>query len=232
MKLFSKYLKSFIRATAIILIGINLFRLFDVLDYFNFLQPPLIALFNAIILLFYSYLDELLALFNIKMSYLFYMMLSLSIVTTFIGGLILGLYQLIPGYDSFAHFFNGGLLVFIGLFVISIFISGDKLNDLPFVFLIFIAFCFGQTIGVVWEIYEFAVDGLIGTNMQRFQELNTHIDFIGRFALKDTMKDFILNFLGGLITSIIIYLDSKKDASYLELIFAQKINEYEKSYIS
>ena len=60
-------------------------------------------------------------------------------------------------------------------------------------------------IGGVWEICEFAYDGiLVGQNTQRWQ------GFIGREALYDSMFDLISDFLGSLISAVIVFIDRRK----------------------
>jgi hypothetical protein len=58
----------------------------------------------------------------------------------------------------------------------------------PFFVAVF-SFCFAQAIGVAWEVFEFAMDGLFGMNMQKS-------------GLVDTMSDLIVNTIGAAIVSI------------------------------
>ena len=57
-------------------------------------------------------------------------------------------------------------------------------------------------IGVMWEIFEFASDSLVGTNMQRAYVSTTNgrgNPLLGQAALSDTMKDLILDAAGAAI---------------------------------
>ena len=71
------------------------------------------------------------------------------------------------------------------------------------------AFCFAVTCGTVWEIYEFAADHLLGTNMQKFITANGSV-LIGHEAIVDTMEDIIVDTLGALVVTTIGYLNLKK----------------------
>lgn len=219
----AKGLEVFIRVTAIILIGINLFRFFDKLPYFSFLQPPVPALFNSIILLVFSYFRRILKHYSLEMSDLLYTLAAISLILTFQLGMIFSFYQLIPGYDSLAHFANGGLLVLVGLMVLSLLVKDEIRTKLSPLFIVVFAFSFAGMLGVLWEIFEYFSDGLLTSNMQRYIDIETNQVFIGREALMDTMKDFILNTIGGLIVSILIYFDMKKEYPYLAKMYIKRI---------
>mgnify|MGYP001208113832 CR=1 FL=1 len=49
-----------------------------------------------------------------------------------------------------------------------------------------------MTLGVIWEIFEFAADQLLGLNMQKS-------------GIMDTMTDLIVDFIGALIGAIMGY---------------------------
>ena len=72
------------------------------------------------------------------------------------------------------------------------------------------AFGFATTIGVFWEIIEYSVDLITGSNMQRHTNSITGIPFEGQEALQDTMRDFMSNAIGALSFSIIGYFNLKK----------------------
>ena len=62
---------------------------------------------------------------------------------------------------------------------------------------------FTALVGVVWEVCEFAIDGMkSGSNMQRFNNSVTNEPFIGRRALQDTMIDLMMDTLGGIMAGL------------------------------
>ena len=58
-------------------------------------------------------------------------------------------------------------------------------------------FCFALALDVLWEIYEFTVDALFQTNMQKYA-LEGGEALTGQAALQDTMGDLIVDFIGAL----------------------------------
>jgi hypothetical protein len=72
----------------------------------------------------------------------------------------------------------------IGSVLVLMLIRGDRLRVSPSLASVF-AFAFAVSIGTIWEIFEFAMDGAFGFNMQKS-------------GLVDTMFDLIVNTLGAL----------------------------------
>ena len=66
-----------------------------------------------------------------------------------------------------------------------------KFSKSPFL-IAALTFSFAVTFGVIWEIFEFAMDQNFGTNMQKN-------------GLSDTMWDLIVDSVGALLTSIAAY---------------------------
>ncbi len=148
-------------------------------------------------------------------------------------GEINAFYVKIPIWDTILHTVNGFLMAAIGFSLIDIFNRSERftLKMSPY-FVAFTAFCFSMTVGVVWEFFEFGMDMLFGTDMQKdwiVTTVNTvmlddtltntvvtvPIDtvlvngadwgFNGYLdiGLIDTMKDLIVNFIGAVVFSVI-----------------------------
>ena len=64
-------------------------------------------------------------------------------------------------------------------------------------FVALFTFCFALALDVLWEIYEFTVDALFQTNMQKYA-LEGGEALAGQAALQDTMGDLIVDFIGAL----------------------------------
>lgn len=114
-------------------------------------------------------------------------------------------------WDVMLHGFSGLALGVIGFTVVS-FLNKDesvRMSLSPF-FVAAFAFCFALALGAIWEICEFAIDGIFGVNMQKFA-LEDGTQLIGRAALMDTMKDLIVDTVGALIATIAGYLTIMKD---------------------
>lgn len=112
-------------------------------------------------------------------------------------------------WDTVLHAFSAGMLGSLGFYIVA-FLNDSEITSLklsPF-FVALFAFCFALAIGVLWEIYEFSFDGLLGLNMQKFR-LEDGTNLLGREALKDTMDDLIIDSIGALVTSTIGYFGLK-----------------------
>ena len=70
-------------------------------------------------------------------------------------------------------------------------------------------------LGAVWEIYEFTMDSVFGTNMQKYM-LDNGTALIGQAALQDTMKDIIVDAIGALVMSTIGYISLKYKKGWVE----------------
>ena len=65
------------------------------------------------------------------------------------------------------------------------------------------------------EIYEYAVDGILSTNMQRFNTADGN-PLIGRKAVEDTMKDLIVDTIGAFFMTIIGYISLKYKKGWID----------------
>ncbi len=124
-------------------------------------------------------------------------------------GEIRNFYFIFPQWDTMLHTFSGAMLGALGFSLVSILNDQNTayLHLSPF-FVALFALCFAVFCGVLWEIYEFVFDGILGLNMQKFA-LENGLQLIGRNALVDTMEDLIVDVLGALAVCIVGYLTLK-----------------------
>lgn len=139
-------------------------------------------------------------------------------------GEVKNFYYRIPNWDMILHTFSGAMIGALGFTVISFLNKTEKVPVyLTPVFVAFFSFCFAVTVGVVWEFYEYAADGLLGTNMQKFRAENGTL-FVGHYALSDTMADLLVDCIGAFAMSVIGYISIKYDKNWHEkLMFNRKI---------
>jgi len=108
--------------------------------------------------------------------------ITIFIFATLFLGEVFDFYERYWWWDILLH---GGSAVGFGLigflFVFFMF-EGDKYAAPP-VAVAFVSFCFGVTIGVAWEIFEFSMDQIFDLNMQKS-------------GLIDTMGDLIVDMIG------------------------------------
>jgi len=120
-------------------------------------------------------------------------------------GEVLEFYYLIPHWDTILHFFSGAMLGALGFILVDILNRNEKVRvSLSPLFVAMFAFCFALAAGAVWEIYEFTGDSLLGLNMQKC--LTEHGEaLMGYEALKDTMKDIVVDAAAALGVAVLGY---------------------------
>lgn len=125
-------------------------------------------------------------------------------------------YYNVSNWDTILHTFSGGMLGAIGFSFVSLLNEEKEVPmELSPAFVAVFAFCFAMTLGVIWEVYEFSFDGLLGLNMQKFA-FESGEPLIGRFALIDTMKDLIVDGVGAFVICVIGYISLKYKKGWIE----------------
>ncbi len=119
-------------------------------------------------------------------------------------------------WDVVLHTTAGLLMGILGFLLIYILNESKTIHfSLTPGFIAFFAFVFAQAFGSVWEIFEFSVDQLAGTNMQK--------PFLGDpSGLTDTMWDMIVNALGAIFISTMGYIYLKSGKSFFVRRWIQK----------
>ncbi len=139
-----------------------------------------------------------------------------------------------PLWDTMLHTINGFLFAAVGFALVDILNRNKRIKfTLSPLFLAIVAFCFSMTIGVLWEFFEWGVDLLLHTDMQKdtvihaittvmLDETKSNIPItvnginevmvngeplgLGGYldiGLHDTMKDMFVNFIGAVVFSVI-----------------------------
>lgn len=120
------------------------------------------------------------------------------------------------------HIFSGAMLGALGFSFVNILNKQEEVHvELSPIFVALFAFGFAISLGVIWEIYEFACDGIIGSNMQKFA-LENGTNLVGRVALLDTMEDLIVDGLGALSMCIIGYISLKYKKGWIDKMLIKK----------
>ena len=125
------------------------------------------------------------------------------------------------------HTFSGMFIALLSFSLIHL-LSKDKESSFQANtwFVMIFAFSVAIAIGAIWEIFEFACDEFFGLNMQRAYESTLSgrgTPFVGTDALRDTMKDLILDSLGALFICIMCGISVvKKKVKLEDLTFIKK----------
>jgi hypothetical protein len=117
-------------------------------------------------------------------------------------------YYRIWWWDIALHATAGLLMGVLGFLLIYVLNESKKVElHMTPGFIAFFAFIFAVAIGALWEIFEFAMDQVFGTNMQKPM-------FDDPSGLTDTMWDMIVNAIGAFIISFSGWWYLKKQQSF------------------
>lgn len=106
--------------------------------------------------------------FNIKLPTALESVILLFIFAAEILGEIQGFYVVFKHWDTMLHTINGFLMAAIGFAMIDILNQHPRFHiSMSPAFVAFVAFCFSMTIGVLWEFFEYSMDTLTHTDMQK-----------------------------------------------------------------
>lgn len=156
-----------------------------------------------------------------------YLIFIIYCLAHFFCGEILGFFVIFKWWDAMLHTFSGMFIALLAFSLIHL-LSKDKENSFKANtwFVMIFAFSVAVAIGAIWEIFEFACDEFFGLNMQRAYVSTMSgrgEPFVGTDALRDTMKDLILDSLGALFVCVLCAIFVAKNKVKLEdLTFIKK----------
>ena len=173
----------------------------------------------ALVLLILTFLPSILEkAFKVDIPSVMEIIFLIFSVLSFLLGEIGDFYIKYRWWDSMLHGMSGILLGCLGFVLLKYFNKNDNFKSFHLGpgFAALFVLCFTITCGTFWEIIEWLADAINGTNMQRFEDNLTGEGFIGRNALYDTMKDLMLDSLGGLLIAIVGYFDIKFNKGFVD----------------
>ena len=141
---------------------------------------------------------------------------SFTVVAHFLLGEILEFYVHINNYDSLLHLVNSTILTFAVFSIFCNHYQGDNTKG-QLVLKSISGLGIAMLVGVFWEFFEFYADTFSDGNMQRTINSITGEPFVGKAAIRDTMKDLILDFCGGIIACSIYYAMARKEKRFNEV---------------
>lgn len=138
----------------------------------------------------------------------FHLTAVIFIFASFYLGEVQDFYHLVWWWDIALHATAGLLMGILGFLLIYLLNESRRVElHMTSGFIAFFAFIFAVAIGAIWEIFEFAMDQILGTNMQKPM-------FDDSSGLTDTMWDMIVNAIGAFIISFAGWWYLKKDQSF------------------
>ena len=162
---------------------------------------------QCVMFLIISFLPNFLRKYKLDIPDFIYVIFILFCMAHFFCGEILGFFVKVSWWDSALHTFSGSLIALLSFSLINLL---NKSNGKDFKLNIWFASIFAFTmtlaVGAIWEIIEYASDVWFKTNMQRafVSTMSGRGEaLVGTEALADTMKDLILDSIGGLAVCVI-----------------------------
>lgn len=219
----SKYFYIVLRALVFIDLGLFLVGLI-LTDDSQLKSQYIFNIVQCVAFLVVTLLPKLIKKIKVEVPDYFYIIFILFCLAHFILGEVGGFYVNVKGWDSLLHGLSGGLIT-LGCFSFINLLNDNNIVHINKFLIVLSAFTLTVTIGVLWEIVEFSIDGIFGTNMQRAYNSITGEPFVGRNALTDTMKDLILDALGSLVVSIICGVIIKYSGEVPKSLISYKIKD-------
>ncbi len=145
--------------------------------------------------------------FSVYIPIEFELIATLFIFAAIFLGELGGYYLKFWWWDIVLHTSSGSLLGIVGFLLVFIMNQEKRIQvHMNPGFVALFALSFAISIGVIWEIFEFAMDTFFGLNMQKS-------------GLVDTMWDLIVYTLGALVVVILGYLHMKSGTtSFLDKV--------------
>lgn len=138
--------------------------------------------------------DKVASRVGLRMPPSFLAAIALFVMATLYLGEVYDFYNRFWWWDLVLHFGSAMGFGILGFLLVFMLFQGDRYAAPPWALGV-LSFCLAMTVGVLWEIFEYAMDTLFGFNMQKS-------------GLPDTMGDFIVNTLGAALAAVagVIYL--------------------------
>lgn len=143
---------------------------------------------------------------NPRQTLIFYSFIFLTLIV----GEAIGVYRITTWYDAVIHVIGGFILALIGY---EMYHYLSKENNLKLEILFILGF--QAFMGTLWELFEFGMDTVVGSNSQSYFDDIFQQYFIGQAALYDTMTDFLYNTLGAILCIWILIWVRKKQLDVL-----------------
>lgn len=142
-------------------------------------------------------------IFHLSPVYPLHLTINVYCLFSFFIGMVLGGYENLPYFDKLVHTLSGILFAFIGslLYYQLKPVQGIEKHDYSLVS--WFSVTFSLSVAVVWEIYEYIINFILGTDPQNV--LTTGVN--------DTMIDMIVCFIGSLFLWFAFWLYYKKEKS-------------------
>ncbi|MDY4788182.1 MAG: hypothetical protein SO253_02550 [Bacilli bacterium] len=174
--------------------------------------PALIALFIPLFLK---------KVFKIDMPLPIIIIFEIFLFCAVVLGEYFSFYYRFGSWDNMLHFTSAVLLTYLSFSLVNVIVGEERVKRHPWMLLI-LSFAIAETLGIMWELTEFTMDGLWGLNSQKFMDGNG-INLVGRQALMDTMGDIIVNSVGIVFALISGYYSLRHSQEFYNSLLIRNI---------
>lgn len=133
--------------------------------------------------------------------------LAAMIFGTIVLGEVFDAYGAFWWWDDMWHGVSGLIAGLVGMLTIYLFNAQRTAPFRPLFVAVFV-FCFGLTVSVLWEFYEFAMDYFFKFTMQQW-DMHAGAIVMGQdyqgMGLRDTMSDLIMALLGTIAAAVFAF---------------------------
>lgn len=149
------------------------------------MENVFLCILSLILFLIPSFIERK---FQIDFPSSFEQIVYLFIFSAEILGEINNFYGYIPFWDTVLHTINGFLCASLGFSLIYILNNKISTFKISAIFVALVSFCFSMTVGVTWEIFEYACDNLIYKDMQK----DSYVDSIRTVEFDPEFKNNVM----------------------------------------
>lgn len=128
------------------------------------MQNVMLCVLSLILFLLPNFIEKK---FKIDLPDMLEIIIFIFIFSAEILGEINNFYGNFPGWDNILHMLNGFLCASIGFSLVYLLNENSKKIKLSPIFIVLVSFCFSMTVGVFWEFFEYGMDNILHTDMQK-----------------------------------------------------------------
>ncbi|MDZ4181867.1 MAG: hypothetical protein U1B83_03235 [Candidatus Cloacimonadaceae bacterium] len=120
-------------------------------------------------------------------------------------------------WDEFLHTCSAMMLAYVGFVLVNL-LNRDSSAEMKLrpAFVAVFVFCFTAAFGLVWELFEFSMDGILGVNMLKGRDpFVPNSLYSYEKALVNTMIDLALDAAGALLIALLAFFHLKRPGGRL-----------------
>lgn len=182
-----------------------------ILIYFIMLKDQ--GAINVVLIAFVTSFFDIVVerVFKTKMSNFLKLSLVIFIFAAQCFGTAFDFYDKFHWWDTMLHTISGTIFFFVGIYLWNILTKNNTIPKTQMLIIVIFGVLFSLSTVVIWEIFEFSVDSILGEDMQVARS------GVGREVIMDTMIDMISAVVGTIIGVILVYIPILKKNVILNL---------------